>query len=76
MHGQASCATVFCMILSKLADAAATASPGPGNEPARPPNLDQKLVDEYNEWRKEYDQWLKGAAKTYTAQRIEYQNSD
>ena len=56
------------LILSKLADAAASATPGTGNEPARPPNFDQKLVDEYNEWRKEYDQWLKSAAKTYTAQ--------
>jgi hypothetical protein len=53
------------VILSKLANAAATATPGNG---PRRPNLDQKLVDEYNEWRKEYDQWLKGAAKTYTAQ--------
>jgi len=26
---------------------------------------DQKLVDEYAQWRKDYDQWLKGAAKTY-----------
>ena len=53
-------------ILSKLASAAASATPG--NGPQRQPNLDQKLVDEYNEWRKEYDQWLKSAAKTYTAQ--------
>jgi hypothetical protein len=29
--------------------------------------LDQKLVDEYTNWRKEYDEWLKGAAKTYRA---------
>ena len=33
----------------------------------RPPKLDQKLIDEYTEWRKEYEQWLVGAAKTYTA---------
>jgi hypothetical protein len=26
---------------------------------------DQKLADEYAQWRKDYDQWLKGAAKTY-----------
>ena len=57
--------TRLLLILSKLANAEATATPG--NEP-HPPNLDQKLIDEYNEWRKEYDQWLKGAAKTYTAQ--------
>jgi len=56
------------LILSKLASAAAAATPASENGPRRPPNLDQKLVDEYNEWRKEYDEWLKGAAKTYTAQ--------
>ena len=55
------------MILSKLASAA-TATPANANGPVRPLDLDQKLVDEYNEWRKQYDQWLKGAAKTYTAQ--------
>jgi hypothetical protein len=54
------------VILSKLATAAATASPPPENSAAPPPQLDQKLVDEYSEWRKEYDEWLKGAAKTYT----------
>ena len=53
------------VILSKLASAAATASPPPDNGAARPPQLDQKLVDEYTDWRKEYDEWLKGAAKTY-----------
>lgn len=60
--------TSLLVILSKLADAAASATPGTGNEATHPPNFDQKLVDEYNEWRKEYDQWLEGAAKTYTAQ--------
>src|SRR5215216_7242915 len=54
------------VILSNLVNAAAEATPGSG--PRRPPPLDQKLVDEYNQWRKEYDQWLKSAAKTYTAQ--------
>ena len=54
--------TKLLLILSKLVNAAATATP------EAPPKLDQKVVDEYNEWRKEYDQWLKGAAKTYTAQ--------
>ena len=53
-------------ILSRLASAAATASPPPESTPARPPALDQKLVDEYTNWRKEYDEWLKVAAKTYT----------
>ena len=56
------------LILSKLASAAASATPGSGDGPRRPPNLDQKLVDEYNQWQKEYEQWLKSASKTYTAQ--------
>ena len=54
-------------ILSKVSDAAAAATPAPGDGPRRPPQLDQKLVDERNEWRKEYDEWLKGAAKVYNA---------
>lgn len=58
--------TRLLVILSKLTNAAATATPATG--PRQPQQLDQKLIDEYNEWRKEYDQWLKGAAKTYTAQ--------
>ena len=52
-------------ILSKLASAAAAASPPPDNQPGRPPVLDQKLMDELNEWKKEYNEWLKGAVKTY-----------
>jgi rhomboid protease GluP len=53
------------VILTKLATAAAEASPPPANTPARQPQLDQKLVDEYTNWRKEYDVWFKGAAQTY-----------
>jgi rhomboid protease GluP len=53
------------MILSKL-EAAASASSQAG--PVRSPQLDQKLVDEFKQWRKEYDEWLKGAAKTYATQ--------
>jgi rhomboid protease GluP len=56
------------VILSNLVNAVAEATPAAGSGPRRPPPLDQKLIDEYNEWRKEYDQWLKGATKTYTAQ--------
>jgi len=56
------------VILSKLNEAAAAVSPGPNQEAAQPPPLDTKLVDEYTEWRKEYDVWLKEAAKTYTAE--------
>ena len=59
------------VILSKLASAAASASPAPAPSPANgaegPPQVDQKLVDEYTDWRKDYDEWLKRAAKTYTA---------
>ena len=54
-------------ILSKLAEAGAKASPSP-NQPGQPPQLDQKLVDEYDKWKKEYNEWLKGAAKTYSGQ--------
>jgi len=43
------------------------ASPPPDHEPGRPPPLDQKLVNQFYEWRKTYDEWLKRAAKTYNA---------
>ncbi|HEX6719629.1 MAG TPA: rhomboid family intramembrane serine protease [Pyrinomonadaceae bacterium] len=59
--------TRLLLILSKLAAAAAEASPPPERAPSRPPKLDQKLVDEYTQWRKEYDEWLKSAAQKYTA---------
>lgn len=52
------------VILSKLMDAAGKA---PKQEGGQPPQFDQELVDEFKEWRKQYDQWLKSAAKTYTA---------
>lgn len=52
------------VILSKLTDAAGKA---PNQEAGQPPQLDQTLVDEFKEWRKQYDQWLKSAVKTYTA---------
>lgn len=53
-------------ILSKLSAAAAVARPPPANQPARPPQLDQKLINELEEWNKEYNEWLKGATKAYT----------
>jgi membrane associated rhomboid family serine protease len=56
------------IILSKLGAAAAAASPPPDQGQARPPQLDPKLVNEFTEWRKEYDEWLKVAVKMYTAQ--------
>jgi membrane associated rhomboid family serine protease len=52
-------------ILAKVAAAAASASPPPKNEPARPPQLDQKLNDELEQWNKEYNEWLTGPAKAY-----------
>lgn len=50
-------------ILSNLTNAAAAA--GPAEAPQRTPKVDQKLVDEFSQWRKEYDEWLKIAAKLY-----------
>jgi membrane associated rhomboid family serine protease len=51
------------VILSNLTDAA-TAS-ATENGPRRAPKLDQKLIDEYAKWQKEYEEWLKVAAKSY-----------
>jgi rhomboid protease GluP len=59
--------TTLLVILSKLAAAAASASPPPDNSAKPPSRLDPKLVDEFNQWQKEYNEWLKGAAKNYTA---------
>lgn len=53
-------------ILSKLADAAA-ATPTPADGPRRAPLLNQKVMDEYKQWQKQYEVWLKGAAKSYSA---------
>ncbi len=53
-------------ILSRLAEPAAAASPAPDSGPRRP-RLDQNVMNEYKEWQKQYDVWLKGAARTYTA---------
>jgi len=50
-------------ILSKAA--AAAASPSPQKQPARSPESDQKLIEELDQWNKEYNEWLKGPAKTY-----------
>ena len=53
-------------ILSKLAGAVSEATPAAGAGPRRP-QLDQKLLDEWDQWKKNYDLWFKGAAKTYAA---------
>ena len=52
-------------LLSKMTDASSAASPSPNQETGQPTYVDQKLVDEFKEWRKEYDLWLKEAAKTH-----------
>ncbi|HVF23972.1 MAG TPA: rhomboid family intramembrane serine protease [Pyrinomonadaceae bacterium] len=50
-------------ILSRVASAVASASPPPGNGPRLPPPVDQKLVDEFQQWNIDYDQWLAGPGK-------------
>jgi membrane associated rhomboid family serine protease len=50
-------------ILSRLVGAIAAASPAEGDGPRLPPPLDQKLVDEFQQWNIDYDQWLAGAGK-------------
>jgi rhomboid protease GluP len=52
------------VILSKLMDAAAKASPSPN---AGQSEVDQKLDAEYKEWQDQYNAWLKSAGKIYTA---------
>ena len=52
-------------ILSKLSAAAAVTIPPPANQQARPPQVDQKLIDELKQWTKEYNEWLSGPAKAY-----------
>jgi membrane associated rhomboid family serine protease len=50
-------------ILSRISGAVASASPPEGNGPRLPPPVDQKLVDEFQQWNVDYDQWLAGAGK-------------
>jgi hypothetical protein len=57
------------VILTKLGQAVPAASPAesPAASPESTPaqQVDQTLVDEYKEWQRDYNQWLKVAAKTY-----------
>lgn len=46
-------------ILEKAANATASASPPPDDGPRRPPPLDQKLVQDFEQWEMEYEQWKK-----------------
>jgi hypothetical protein len=55
--------TRLLVILANLTNAAAAATSADG--PRQPPKADQKLVDEFSTWRKDYNEWLKVAAKTY-----------
>ena len=50
-------------ILSRVATAVASASPAQGNGPRLPPPVDQKLVEEFQQWNTDYDQWLASAGK-------------
>ena len=52
-------------LLAILSKAAAAASPPPANQPVRTPQSDQKLIDELEQWKTEYNEWLKGPAKAY-----------
>jgi len=54
-------------ILMKFAAAAATPSASPEKPLGKPRQFDPKLVADYDEWQKEYNEWLKGAVKTYAA---------
>jgi rhomboid protease GluP len=51
------------VILSNFTEAARASATG--NGPRRVPKWDQKLIDEYAKWQKEYDEWLKVAAQSY-----------
>ena len=57
--------TTLLVILAKVADAAGKASPSPNGEQRKAPELDQ-LDAEFKQWKNEYNEWLKGAAPTYT----------
>ena len=53
-------------ILSKASSAVASASPA-GEGPRLPPPLDPQLLNEYQQWNVEYEQWKTQAVKTYTS---------
>lgn len=55
-------------ILTRAMNAIASASPPAGEGPRRPPPIeDQKLVDDFAQWQREYDEWLKEAVPVYTS---------
>ena len=54
-------------ILTRAMNAIASASPA-GEGPRRPPPIqDQKLVDDFAQWQREYDEWMKEAVPMYTS---------
>jgi rhomboid protease GluP len=51
------------VILSQLT----AATPTPGSTGPRKPPMDQKAIEEFQQWRKEYDEWMKGALQIHTS---------
>jgi hypothetical protein len=51
------------VILSQLT----AATPSPGSTGPRKPPMDAKAVEAFQQWRKEYEEWMKGALKIYTS---------
>jgi hypothetical protein len=53
-------------ILVRATTAVAAATPVAGDGPRlQPPLEDQKLVEEFTQWKGEYDEWKKQAVQTY-----------
>lgn len=50
-------------ILSRATSEVASATPVSGAGPRLPPPVDQKLVEEFQQWNTDYDQWLASAGK-------------
>lgn len=53
-------------ILAQATSAAASASPAAGAGPRRPPPLDPKFGEEFNQWQAQYDAWMQQAVQQYT----------
>jgi membrane associated rhomboid family serine protease len=55
-------------ILLRASTAVASATPPPGDGPRRRPPLDdQKLIEEFGRWQRDYDEWIPQAAQMYTS---------
>jgi len=55
------------VILANAANGVASASPSPGAGPRRPPPLDPKIDEEFQQWNTDYQAWLKQAVEKYTS---------